>query len=278
MMADEASTLQRLGYFGGWNTTTGQAGSLPVKLGIIGYDTPTWTRPLRQVMLPALARLGHPVADADIQLIQYPTDNSQIAPAVAQIQAAVLKFRQDRVSHVIVLDANGSMMLQLLQNARGQRYFPRFGINTATGVEALSTTGAVSTKQFNGAVGLGWAPTLDLPTGQADRYLGPSTKACIKMVERRTGQRFTSTNAASIALSHCDGLYLLRAVLNSAGPVLNQQTGRAALEALGSRFQPAEIAATFFSPTRHDGLERGYDMVWNNGCSCVRYVGQHNIP
>ncbi|HEU5033256.1 MAG TPA: hypothetical protein VFT62_00700 [Mycobacteriales bacterium] len=278
MMADEVRVLQRLHYFTGWSAVTGGPASTPVKLGIIGYDTPNWTTPLRHVMLPALARAGHPVATADVQLIQYPQDNSQIAPAVAQIQSAVLKFRQDNVSHVIVLDANGSMMLQLLQNARGQRYYPRFGVNTATGIEALATTGAVSTKQFNGAVGLGWSPTLDLPSGKDDQYLGPATTYCIKTVEKRTGQHFDSTNAAAIALGYCDGLYLLRDVINRAGSVLNQQTARASLEALGAAFKPASMAAAYFSPSRHDGLQVGYDLVWNNACSCTRYVGQHNIP
>lgn len=278
MMADEVNVLVRMKYFTGWNNATGQAAATPVKVGIIGYDTPSWTTPLRKVMLPALARAGHAPDAGDVQLILYPKDNSQVGPAVAEIQNALLKFRQDNVTHVIVLDANGSMMLQLMQNARGQHYYPRYGVNTATGMEALSTTGAVDNTQFNGAVGLGWTPTLDLPDGKADAYLSPATEACIKMVEKRTGQTFTSTNAASIALDACDGLYLLRQLANNAGSVLNQRTAVASVESLGFAFHPAGMATAFFSPTQHDSLESGYDMTWDAGCQCAKYLGTHRIP
>ena len=278
MMADEVDVLVRMKYFTGWNNTTGQPAAGGAKVGIIGYDTAAWTTPLRTVMLPALARAGHAPDPGDVQLILHPQDNSQVGQAVAQIQNAILKFRQDGVTHVIVLDANGSMMLQLMQNARGQHYYPRYGVNTATGMQALSTTGAVDTSQFNGAVGLAWAPTLDLPDGKADAYLSPATSACIKMIEKRTGQTFTSTNAASIALDACDGLYLLRQLVNSAGPVLNQRTAVASVEALGAAYRPAEVASAFFSPSQHDSLETGYDMTWDSSCTCAKYVGQHRIP
>ena len=277
MMADEVNVLQRMHYFTKWDNTNGKPGALPVKVGVIGYDTPSWSTPLRNVMLPALARAGYPVASSDVQLILYPQDNSQVAPAVTQIQGAVLRFRQDNVTHLIVLDANGSMTLQLMQNARGQHYRPRFGVNTATGMEALSTTGAVDTSQFNGAVGLGWSPTLDLPDGKSDPYLSSRTKACITMIEKRTGQQFASTNAASIALDECDALYLLRQAADRAGPILNQNTIRAAIEGLGHSFTPSGVATAFFSPARHDSLETGYDMTWDNGCSCARYLAQHAI-
>jgi ABC-type branched-subunit amino acid transport system substrate-binding protein len=278
MMADEVNVLVRMKYFTGWNNATGQPMSGAAKVGIIGYDTPAWTTPLRSVMLPALARAGHAPDPGDVQLILYPQDNSQVGPAVAEIQNAILRFRQDNVTHVIVLDANGSMMLQLMQNARGQHYYPRYGVNTATGMEALSTTGAVDDAQFNGAVGLGWSPTLDLPDGRADPYLGPATTACIKMIEKRTGQTFTSTNAASIALDACDGLYLLRRLADSAGPVLNQRTAVASVEALGASWRPAGLASAFFSPSQHDSLATGYDMLWDTSCSCSKYVGRHRIP
>jgi ABC-type branched-subunit amino acid transport system substrate-binding protein len=279
MMADEVGALVRLKYFTAWDANNGKPGGVaPVKVGIIGYDSPSWRTPLQQKLLPGLARAGIKVDPADVQLILRPDDNSQIPQAVAQVQSAVLKFRQDNVSHVIVLDANGSMMLQLLQNARGQHYYPRYGVNTATGMQALADTGAVDGDQFAGAVGLGWSPTLDLAAGKSDRYLGAATKNCLDVIEKRTGQRFSSTNAAAIALDYCDGLYLLRDAANRAGTVLNQQTARMAIESLGAAFKPAGVASSYFGPSQHDGLETGYDMRWDTDCSCSRYVSQHRIP
>ncbi len=63
------------------------------------------------------------------------------------------------------------------------------------------------------------------------------------------------------------------------GPVINRQTARTALEQLGGAFTPALIPASFFSPTRHDGLQRGFDMAWDSACRCVKYRdGGHPIP
>lgn len=53
-------------------------------------------------------------------------------------------------------------------------------------MQALHDIGSVDPQQFNGAVGLGWYPTLDLPVGQADKYLTSATKDCLENNKKRT--------------------------------------------------------------------------------------------
>jgi ABC-type branched-subunit amino acid transport system substrate-binding protein len=279
MMAEQVRSLARLGYFSGWSSVTGAPAAAPAKLGIITFDTPSWNTPLDHVMLPRLRAAGHAVDPANVQRVTYPSDSDQVASSVAQIQSAVLKFRQNGVTHVIVLDGNGSMTLHMLNNMRSQRYFPRLGINSATGVQALKDGYAQSARSFNGAVGLGWSPMLDLPSGKGDAYFTHRTKTCIAMIERRTGQRFPDTNSASVALGYCDQLYLLADAINRAAAAVSRDTVSAAIEAMGGSFPSAGTHGLFFSPTRHDGIEYGYDMRFDAGCSCVTYVrGPFRIP
>ena len=280
MMAEEVRSLVRQDYFSGWNSATGTpAKANPAKLGIISFDTSSWNTPLDHVMLPMLRQAGHPVDPANVQRITYPSDTNQVAGSVADIQSAVLKFRQNGITHVIVLDGNGSMTLHMLNNMRGQHYYPRLGVNSATGVEVLATQYHEDAQSFNGAVGLGWLPILDLPPGDGDKYFTSHTKDCIRMVEKRTGQKFADVNAASVALGYCDQLYLLASGINRAVGVLNRDAVSTALEALGGSFPAAGTHGVYFSPTRHDGIEFGYDLKYDADCGCTKYVrGPFRIP
>ena len=280
MMAEEVRSLVRQDYFSGWNTATGNpAPAVASKIGILSFDTPNWSDPLHHVMLPALAAAGHAVASADVQEVAYPQGTNGIGATVAQIQNAVLRFRQDGVTHVIILDGNGSMTLYALNNMRGQHYYPRLGVNSATGVQALSSQYHQDAQAFNGAVGLGWLPLLDLPPGGGDKYLTSNTQVCIKMIEKRTGQQFTDANAASVAMAYCDQIDLIADAINKAGPVPNRDTVSAAIEAMRGSFPAAGSYGLYFSPTQHDGIEYGYDLTFDEKCVCTKYVrGPYRIP
>lgn len=280
MMAEEVRSLVRQDWFTGWNSSTGKpASAVPAKIGIISFDTPSWNTPLDHVMLPALKQAGHPVDPDNVERVAHPSDTNGIASSVAQIQSAVLKFRQNGVTHVIVLDGNGSMTLHMLNNMRSQHYYPRLGVNSATGVEVLATQYHEDAQSFNGAVGLGWLPILDLPAGKGDGYFTSHTQDCIHTIERRTGQHFADTNAAAVALGYCDQLYLLADAINAAGSVVNRDAASAAIEALGGKFPAAGTRGVFFSPSRHDGIEFGYDLSFDMSCRCTKYVtGPFRIP
>jgi hypothetical protein len=271
MMNDLVKAFGRLDYFSGWDFTLARPAQTKPKLGILSLDTPTWNRPLDKVLLPALARAGHPVESRLVVRVHNPQSNGEIGQTVGDIQNAALRFRDAGVTHVVMLDATAFLTLTFLNNTRSQRYFPRLGANSATGMQALHDAGAVDPQQFSGAVGLGWLPTLDLPAGQGDQYLTPATKACLDNNKKRTGQQFTSTNAASIALSICDSINGIAAAIAKAGPVLNFSTGIRGMEAIGGDLRTAAIPKVFLGPGRHDGLELGFDLMWDSACTCAKY-------
>ena len=278
MMADLVPTLRRLDYFSGWDVNLAGPAATKAKIGIISLKEPTFERPLTRVLLPGLARAGQPVDPNLVFRIQRAATPSQAGQTAADVQSATLRFRDAGVTHVIVLDATAFVALTFFNSARNQRYFPRIGANSGTGLQALFDAGVVDAQQLNGAVGLGWLPILDLPAGQGDRYLGPATKACLDNNKKRTGQTFTSTNAAIIALAACDSINAIAATINKAGPTINVNTGRAAIESLGGSLRPAAVPRLFFGPGRHDGLETGFDLAWDSGCRCVKYRDQgHKI-
>jgi hypothetical protein len=271
MMAELVRSFQRQDYFSGWDTNLAKPAPGKAKLGIISLDTPTFNRPLDKVMLPSLARAGHAVESSLVYRVHRPATNAEAGQTAADIQSATLRFRDAGVTHVVMFDASAFLTLTFLNTARNQRYFPRLGANSGSGLQALKDSGAVDSQQLTGALGLGWMPTLDLPKGAGDQYLTAETKKCLDNNKKRTGQTFTSTNAASIALSPCDSIGAIAAAVRKAGPVINFDTGLAAMEALGGSLRPAGIPKVFFGPGRHDGAEFGFDLFWDSACTCAKY-------
>jgi hypothetical protein len=135
----------------------------------------------------------------------------------------------------------------------------------------------VTSRQLNGAVGLGWEPTIDLPARDSNRYGTNSSRHCMRVMRQRANETFDSTNAASFALGYCDEIYLIADAIDHAGPVINASTVRGSIERMAGRFIPAAVPSAYFSSQRHYGVNTGFDMEWNPACSCVRYVGRHTI-
>jgi hypothetical protein len=276
MMADEVKALNRGRWFTPWDYTTGQPGALPVKLGILSLDTPQWERPLQSTLLPALARAGHSVDKADVVRVHSPKSQAEIGQSVNDVQGSVLKFRADNVTHVILLDANGSLTLLFAKPAQGQHYYPRLGINSATGAQALADAGVIGNDQLNGAMGVGWIPRVDLPASVGPKYDSAASRYCLKVMHDRTGNDYTST-AAATAFGICDMGHLLVAGVRAAGTSITNASVRRGLESLGTSFASAALPEEFYGPGRHDGTQRGFDMRWDTSCTCATYTGAHEI-
>jgi len=279
MLADLARALQRQAYFSGWDFTLGKPAPTKAKVGVLGWDFPDFKRPRDRVLLPALARSGHPVDPELVIGIQGTNGNQDAGRFAAEVSSAVLRFKGAGVTHLIILDSDGIITLTYTKNAENQNYFPRLGITSANGVQALYDAGIFAAKPFNGAMGVGWKPMLDLPQGQGARHLTSATKECIAVIKKRTGVEYTDPNAASGALAVCDMIYGIAAGYNRAGPILNVTTGVRGLESLGGSFRPAAVPKTFLGPGRHDGLETGFDLFWDTTCTCIKYRDNgHRIP
>ncbi|MGA8257297.1 MAG: hypothetical protein WB767_12060, partial [Nocardioides sp.] len=278
VLADQASVLDRRGYFSGWNAQLGRATPGTAKVGILSIDAPAWSVPLKNTLLPSLARQGVDVDDANIIEVYTPQSNAEVGRTVSDIQNAVLRFRSNGVTHVILMDTDGDLLLLYAQAARLQGYLPRLGLSSASGAQALYDSGVVSTQQLNGAMGVGWRPTLDLPSRTADDYYDQDAQRCLALLKKETGQAPTSTNAASASLAACDAGYTVAAALRSISGAFTAANLVRAFEGLGTRIPSANLQQARFGPGRHDAVAVGYDMAWSSSCRCMQFgYGSHSI-
>ena len=99
-------------------------------------------------------------------------------------------------------------------------------------------------------------------------------KACLQMIDKRTGQSLENQpNAAGIAIGYCDVLYLLKWGAEHAGKSITRDTVRAALERAGTSYPSVGFLQEYYGPNRHDGVQVGWNFAWDNGCTCTKYVG-----
>jgi ABC-type branched-subunit amino acid transport system substrate-binding protein len=275
-LRDQVGSFVRQGWFGGWNVVSGAPAKVPVKVGVITFDEPTYHRSLRGTLLPALRAAGHPAPETDVFEIHTPTSSSDQAGSIAQLKSATLRLQQDGVTHVVLVDTSGGILELFASNARTQGYYPRLGLSSGDGVQAIHDTGLVQDKQLVGMAGNGWLPFLDLPAADGSRYATAATKRCLKIMKDRTGQTYTSTNAASLALSYCDQVFLFTQALRSAHS-LSPAGLVEAIGAIGSSYASPVLPRAYFSPTRHDEGVQAWDMNWVSSCSCVRYSSPHDV-
>ena len=277
LLTDQVTSFVRQEYFGGWNTVTGQAGPAPTKLAVLTYDPASFTRAVNGSLLPALAAAGHPVAASEVYPVHKPATQSDVSGLVTQIKTATLQMQQDGVTHLVFNDASGLLLGLFSSNASSQQYFPRFGVTSGAGVQAIYAAGLVKANQLNGMSGNGWMPSLDLPAADTVPYQTSATKRCLEIMKRRTGQTYTSTNAASLALGQCDQVFAFTQAMAKA-PSLSPAGLIAGLESLGSSFVSAILPAAFLSAAQHDDGVRAFDLNWVAGCTCVRYTSPRNVP
>lgn len=265
-------------WYSPWNTATGSPDPQGTfKMGILTEDDPAIVHAVHKVLLPALARAGHrPPAPQDIVTLHEPSSAGDDGAVLADIQNAVLKFRQDRVTHVLVTDSNGSATLFFANDAYSQHYYPRLGGGTGNAFQTLMETGNIQQKSLGGAVGAGWIPVIDLPyNGSANKYESPAAAHC-RALMNAAGQTFTSANPESVALGYCDGLTELATALNRASALTAIGLAQGA-ETIGRSLPSALTGGLDIAPGHHDAAGAFYANVYNDSCRCFQYRGARQL-
>ena len=260
-------------YFTPWDTVNARpAPTGVVKVGILTLDDTVFAKAVDTYLVPALKRMGYTPVVEKISPLQRASDASSQAAAV---QAAQLTFAANGVTHVIPFESNGNLSTFFLPTARSQGYYPRYGVYTGSGYEALLESGIVDAKQMNGAVGFGWVPAIDLnaadnpPTGP---YSNANRRHCLAVM-KASGITFDSGNAEAIALNTCSSLYLLKATFDRRPAAVAPSDFIATLQSLGTTYQKAGGVGEDFRPGRQDPPNKAYDWRFTPACSCFRYSG-----
>ena len=271
---NEARTLVAQGYFSGWNASTGTPAKGKPVLGILVPDVEGWHDAVRTALLPELAKAGITVSPNNIVYWYFPQSTQEAGQSVAEIQAAVLRFRSNGVTHFLPGEVNSASFFA--QNAERQNYRPRYALNTDVGAQLEAGT-LIPTAQLNGALGIGWAPVIDLPAGEATArpdYVGPGRAHCLAVM-KAAGATFSGSSTEASALSVCDQVYSAAAAVARvpAGSAIDAASVVRGLEDLGGSFAAAAAPAALFRPGRHYAISRAWPIGWNTQAQKMTYLG-----
>ena len=280
MAAVWPTELAAQGWLNGRDPNTGADSPLKAKIGIVTYDYPTFSNTVDKVLVPKLASMGYKVDPNDVRKVTWLQSNADAGSLAAGLSAAVLRFRQDNVTHVMIMDERGVMTLLFVEQAQSQQYFPRYGWNSQNGPQALKDGANFPSQQMVGTVGMGWSPGLDIPAGQ-DTTDGPYSndrrKQCNALYKSK-GVTFADHNAEAGALDDCTTFWFFRDVMNSIKGTVSRDSFMSTVDQLGSSFQSAGGFGLSFGPKQHDGIAVIKHFGYDAKCDCMQYTsGNINI-
>jgi hypothetical protein len=249
-----AQRLDAMGWFGGWNAQTGAANPAgKAKVGVLVPSDDVGKR-IGATIAKALAASGHP----DTVQFQYAT--------ATDLSPAVLQFAGNGVTHVIVANPD---LLPFQLSANSQGYRPRYGISTYNAPQAFLESNSPE-GQNNGAMGVGWSPSLDVADPRDPGPTGAGERECLQMLAKG-GQTFAGKRLAeAVAFAVCDGMRLVVDGATASGSFLGQQLFDG-IQRTASTFSPAISFASALGPGRLWVPGAGRDLVWDTPCRCVRY-------
>ena len=246
------------GYLGKWDVVRGDAGAAPVKVGLLVSDSPAGELFVKLVTAE-LARRG---VTAYTTFAANPLDASQM-------QAAVLRFNGEGVTHVIPEALN---LLLFPQAAESQRYRPRYLVSTAQAL--LLVQGTAPPAQLKGALGAGYFPSYDVDNAHDPGEVSPYESHC-KEAQRRGGTNPNQRNAFNAMGKACDGFRFLEVAITKGG--LSTDGIRRAVPLL-SFIEPAGAFSISFSGGRLDGAAAVRDIGYDVGDRAFYYLSRTNHP
>jgi len=261
--------LARQGYF-----------SKGAKVGVVTWDDPYYHYGISTGANPALARAG--LKNVPVQYIAVPQSAGDLGATSAAAGNAVLKFRAMGIDHVILFDGpaginnSGVLVLEWMQQANSQQYYPKYGLNSTSAFNALASD--LPQKELIGSVGVDWTPPLSETQQEWNSAPIPGMgRLCLKIM-KDAGQQQSAANAQAIQLAICDEMFFLKQVLDPITGPLNQQTALAAMNATGTRFTSSITFGVDLTASRHDAADLVRNMAFQTSCSCFRYTSNPYNP
>ncbi len=236
-------------------------------VGVITFDSKPHMEAVQKVMLPALERIGHKAADAFY--VQSPKGVSDYGSMSSSISSAVLRFRTNDVTHVIIFDQQGRITTFFTPAAESQEYRPRYGFTSQAGFQVGLNGGGVAPEQAKDAAGIGWLPAFDVPVDRSK--LSPGAKRCDEFFSRK-GMPAAGENAMLIQQFQCQDAWLLDSVMDRLTADVTREAFVRVAETAGPLL-PAAGLGMGFDARHHDGVTVVRNVGWDGACGCFRYVG-----
>ncbi len=246
------------------------------KVGLVTWNDPEFSWSIQNAADPALS--AHGLHNIPVAYITPPESYGDLGATSASVSNAVLKFRSEGINHVILFDgavgvnSAGVLVLEWMQQAQSQHYFPKYGLNSTGGFTTLASD--VPKQQMVGSEGVGWEPFTDL--AQADyppsKYAS-NTKLCLQIMSK-AGQAQSSNNARGIQVGICDFFFFFKDALSSVKGSLNESTALSAINAIGTSYPVMGTFGININSQHHDGVELVRNTVFVPSCTCYRYTSR----
>lgn len=245
------------------------AGPVGARLGVLTYDHPRFRRALEQELLPSLARLGH--KPVDVRYAKYEETLSDVAQTSSDVSNAVLSFRSNDVTHVMILDGQALLTILFMRQAENQGYRPAYGLNSQNGGQIVVDSGVAPPEQFRKATLVGWSQDDDVVREQ--RRTWRARRQCEKIYDQ-AGIQFGDDNARVVGYLNCDSFFFARAAIEATRGPLSADTFVQGATALGNRYESPVIGPTAFGPGKRYGVSRYNLARYFDDCGCFRYVSR----
>jgi hypothetical protein len=250
------------------------------KVGIATWDDPNFHYGIDHAAVPALAALG--IHNVPVTYITSPQNYNDLGSTSAAVSSAILKFHEQGIDHVILFDgesgvtSSGILVLEWMQQANSQEYFPKYGLNSTSGFNAL--VGDVPKQEEVGSVGVSWEPPLDETSAAfAAAPQPPDGKLC-QQIMATAGQQASSNNALINQLGICDQLFFIQRSFDTVQGPLNQSSALRAIDAVGTSWTDLTTFGVELTAKRHDGVAEVRNMAFDTSCTCYNYIGGPYYP
>ena len=233
------------------------------KIGLLRYDHPVYAR--AEVSLSkALTAKGHTIAE------RFLIDYSNTSKATSDAGAAVLRFRQQGITHVKVLDNSGGIAFAFMQAAENQGYRPFYALTTNNSPQGLKQLAPAKQLERAQAVSWWWGDVGEDEKQQTPPAL-PRSRATCEKIMTDAGVDMSGAAAGSSMIT-CDQLLLLKTLADRAATPSSAAMSAAA-DRLGSSYESTLSYKTTIGPDRRDGASVTRLIRFEAGCSCWVYAG-----
>ena len=255
--------LAKFGYFGADD-----------RIGIVTWNDPGYHEAVEKGYVPALRRYGRSLA-LPPAYVRMPQTANEIGQTSADVGAAVLRFKTQDVTHVLILDGpagacgGGCITLEWLQQSQAQQFFPQYGLNDSSSARGLYEQGLLPERQLRRSLSVGWT-TLDT-TYDAGWQTNQVRERCLALM-RQNDIEVTNLNQQLTVLSACSELWFLQATVNRIRGPLTQESFLASINTLAYGWLSPGSYYSYFGPGRHDGAAGIRVQRFEESCSCFRYL------
>jgi hypothetical protein len=193
-------------------------------------------------------------------------DTSKVSAATSAGSNAVLKFASQGVNRVLVVDKSGQALAYFGLAAASQGYYPKYGLTSLELPSALRTV--LSARQLEGARGIGWLPSTDVPPSKQPPLSSNATQCVKAMTQAHQDMTLAATRLSALAM--CDGVLLLGAAWKDTA--LAPSAFLPGLRSLGRTYGPVTALTDDFTAHR-DGVSGVRPLAFDSACDCFAYTG-----